>query len=322
MSFNHLKVSRLESETQKYIDKAKSEVRTTNESDERYYAMVTRNVDGVHGVDVQTATFCEALRKELRGIKFGYSRSGAKTVWKGSNVVLQTLWAYYPGDEYALGLVGYADFAVSGTGDDKFAVYARGIKNEKFGEDHDQYYMAMSVDVTKAVKNAKKYLRRYGTPEVAMMSLSDFQHKLSSAMWTASSEHRSAKESFVNNLSFEMELEAIINSGYQFNNPVLGDVARDLIAKYKESVERQNQAHHGWYVLVRDFAGGQMFDVAEVLDMKRATVRNLGEIKAYTPEELPEDIGHKIAALSMLEGEAFVEGLGMRVSPTSYWVLQ
>jgi hypothetical protein len=322
MSFNHLKVARLEHETEKYIDKAKSGVHTTNEADERYYAMVTRNVDGVHSVDVKTAEFCEALRKELRGIKFGYSRSGAKTVWKGSNVVLQTLWAYYPGDEYALGMVGFADFAVSGAGDDKFCVYARGIKNEKFGEDRDQYHMSMSNDVAKAVKNAKKYLRRYGTPEVAMMSLSDLQSKLSQAGWTASSEYRAAKEKFCNDASFEAELYAIINSGYQFNNPLLANIARDLIDKYKEKIVREAQAHHGWYVLVRDFAGGQMFDVAEVLDMKRATVRNLGEVKAYTPEELPEDIGHKIAALSMLEGEAFVEGLGMRVSPTSYWVLK
>jgi len=44
--------------------------------------------------------------------------------------------------------------------------------------------------------------------------------------------------------------------------------------------------------------------------------------KTLLPNELPDDLAHKLASLSMLNDEAYVEGLGMRVSASTYWVVK
>lgn len=322
MGFKHVTVDRVLRDTERHIEKMNRAQERYDEETLKYRAMVTRTVDGISDVTVQTAELCEAIRKKLRGIKFGYCGVGAKSVWQGNVVSIQTLWAYYPDDEYALGMVGFADFAVSSVSDDKFCVYARNIKNEKFNDSRDQYYMAMSSDAMRAVKNAEKYLRRYTTSKLAEMSFDGFQSKTSMSKWTAMSSYRAAKEQLVNDVAFEAELQAIVKSGYQFNNPLLAEKVTAVIDKHAESVLEAARECHAWYVQVRNFAGHQTFDVLDVCNVRTARPPVDGGTKTYTPEELPEEIGHKLAALSMLEGEAFVEGLGMRVSPTSYWVLK
>ena len=76
---------------------------------------------------------------------------------------------------------------------------------------------------------------------------------------------------------------------------------------------------------VREQFGEQLFDVIAVLDVKKATGRSVGSHRTYKAEnlgEVDENLAAKLAALSMLDDGAFVEGLGHKVNPTSYWVLK
>lgn len=324
MSFNHMKVSRLLAETEKYITNHNNSISTTSEEERAHRMRVTRTVDGVPDVSVTLATFCEAISRELRGIKFAFARRGNKTVFDGSVAKMQTLWAYYPGDEYAVGLVGHADFAVSGTGDDKYCVYSRKIKNEKFADHRDQYHMAMSDSLDRAVKSAKKSLRRYSVTEVAEMTLGEFQSKLTSVTWKMQSEMSDARKTLFDHPSLDAELRSMVISDYQFNCPLLANAVRDYLAKKDEYAERGNIPAHGWFVVVRDEFGHQVFDVIEAYDIKRAS--HVGSTqwatKTLLPNDVPEELSGKLAALSMLTDDNYVEGLGMRVSPTTYWVLK
>jgi hypothetical protein len=68
-----------------------------------------------------------------------------------------------------------------------------------------------------------------------------------------------------------------------------------------------------------------VFDVIAVLDVRKASSKHVGAHRTYKAEELndvDENLASRLAALSMLENDAFVEGLGHKVSPTSYWVLK
>ena len=322
--FNHIKVSTLMSDTEKYIERHNNGISTTDEATERHRMRVTRTVDGVPNVSVTLATFCEAIRGELRGIKFAYARRGSKTVFDGGASKIQTLWAYYPGDEYAVGMVAYADFAVSGTGDDKYCVYSRKIKNEKFADHRDQYYMSMSDSIDRAVKSAKKSLRRYSVTEVAEMTLGEFQSKLSSVSGQMQSEMAAARKTLFEHPSLDAELRSMVISGYQFNCPLLANAVRNYLAKKDEYAERGNVPAHGWFVVVRDEFGHQVFDVIEAYDIKRASrvASTQWATKTLLPNDVPDELSGKLAALSMLTDDNYVEGLGMRVSPTTYWVIK
>jgi hypothetical protein len=98
-----------------------------------------------------------------------------------------------------------------------------------------------------------------------------------------------------------------------------------MLAKLDEQLAKQYEAHHGYYVQVREYLGEQVFDVIVVLDVKKATGRSVGTHRTYKSEELAEvdeNLPSRLATLSMLENGAFVEGLGHKVSETSYWVLK
>jgi hypothetical protein len=62
-----------------------------------------------------------------------------------------------------------------------------------------------------------------------------------------------------------------------------------------------------------------------VLDIKKTSIYSFAPPRAYKAHELAEvdeNLPSRLATLSMLEDDAFVEGLGHKVSPTSYWVLK
>lgn len=322
MGFNHMRVSTLLADTEKYI--TRNVVVTTDVHEQATRARLTRTVDDMPNVHTLLATFCETIRGELRGIKFAYARRGSKVMYDEGIATLRTLWAYYPGDEYAVGMVGYADFAVSGVGDNKYGVYSRKIKNEKFSEQRDQYFMTMSDKLNRAVWSAKKYLRRYGLSEIAEMSLDDFQSRLSSAGWKLQAELSDARSELFGHPSFDAELRSMLINGYQFNCPLLGNAVRTYVARKDAHEAHGNAPVHGWFVSVRDEFGHQVFDVIEAYDIRRASHRSNPSWsgKAMLPNELPEDLTHKLAALSMLSDDNYVEGLGLRVSPTSYWVVR
>jgi hypothetical protein len=319
MGFNHMLVSKLLADTEKMIDRE-----TTSQEEEERRLRITRTVDGVPNVALNVANFCEAIRSELRGIKFAYTRRGAKSVYNGGLLTHQTLWAYYPGDEFAVGMVGCADFAVSGTTDNKYCIYSRKITNDKFAEHRDQYFMVMSDAMERAVKNAKKHLRRYAVSEVADMTVSEFQSKLSTESWKAQSEFSDAKDAVFRHPSLTTELRSMIDRGYEFNCPLLRNAVTEYLSKHAEYEARKNAPTHGWFVTVRDEFGHQVFDTIEAYDIKGASRRTIGNwaTKTLLPNELPEDLAHKLASLSMLNDDAYVEGLGMRVSASTYWVVR
>ena len=74
-------------------------------------------------------------------------------------------WVYFEDDHIALGLVGYGDFRTKGDGTMLYTVKAPSIRNGKYSDYSSQYNMVMSADRSKAVKNARKYLRRISPVE-------------------------------------------------------------------------------------------------------------------------------------------------------------
>ena len=323
MTFSHMPVAKVVKDHQRQMEYMANQINTTDEAESRARAHYLRDVDGVP-VHHLLAEMCKEVRKVARGVKFAVERNG-KSQWRDGMQVISEIWAYFPEDQYAFMRLGFADYSVQSGTSSKFAVYSRNIKNEKFNDQREQYHMAMADSLDRAMKNIKKFMRRYGVHEVAQMSLDTFQSKLGSAVWTASSAYSEAYSTVTKHGSFHNEMRSLVLNGYQFNDPAFGAAVKDMLAKLDEQMAKQYEQHHGYYVQVREYMGEQVFDVIAVLDIKKATRSMVGAHRTYKGEELmelDENLPNRLAALSMLDDGAFVEGLGHKVSATSYWVLK
>lgn len=323
MSFKHKLVKRLEDTHQRAIERSAATVETMNEEKARHRARIMREVDGLP-VSIRVAEFCDEVRRIHRNVRFAVE-GNPKSQWENGDLVIREIWAYFPGDEYAFMRLGHADYYVRDGGGNKYGIYTRNIHNEKFNNGREQYHMAMADTLERAVKNVKKFMRRYSVGEVVDMRLYDFQNKVSSAGWTTSSAVREARETLVNHPSLATELQHMVNMGYQFNCPLFANVVRDYVEKHAVDKDKQNQQHHAYYVSVSEEFGEQVFNVVTVLDVKRAHVDPSVKVASLKGEELStvdEELPHKLATLSMLEAGNFIEGLGIKVNDRAYWVMK
>lgn len=322
MTFSHMKVAKVQESHARAVKQHEEAINTVTEAGVKERQRMVQLVDGVP-VHALLGKLCDAVRGTHRNIRFAVHRNG-KTQWVDGQPVVCEIWAYFDGDDYACMRLGYADYSVQ-SGSSKYGVYSRTVKNEKYRDDKEQYYMAMADSLERAIKNVKKHMRRYAPNEVALMSLGDFQHKVSSGAWTASTAYNEAYREVCQHGSFHNEMRSLVINNHQFNDPVFGGLVKSMLDKLDEQMAKQYEAHHGYYVQVREYLGEQVFDVITVLDVKKASTKHIGAHRTYKPEELTEldeNLPSRMAALSMLEDGAFVEGLGHKVSPTSYWVLK
>lgn len=296
--------------------------RTTNAVDTFKYA--------INGVPVHRNlfAFCEALRSKFRHIKFAATNNERTSIWNG-DLVRGEMWAYFPDDEYAPVRVGYDDYAVKDV-EWRYSVYARTIRNEKYAPQRDQYYMALAQSMDKAVNNFKKHLRPYTVADVAAMSLNTFSGLLSNVVGAASEKYINAKNKVKQHDSFINELRLLMENSHEFSDATFGAAIREMFTLREVWNAERNRTYHGYYVKLREYLGEQVFDVIPVLDIKKARIGSSASSRptvhtTYTLDELmalDADLPPKLSTLSMLDNYAFVEGLGQKVSPTSYWVLK
>jgi hypothetical protein len=234
---------------------------------------------------------------------------------------MQELYVYMDGHTYAMMKIGYADYSVKNTGDVKYMVSARMIKNEKFREDSDQYHMATAENIERAMKNVKKYMRPYSPVECASMSFHDVRSKFSSVVSDVGSKLYNAKNDIFSSAHLRAELFHMVDVGYEF----LSEEFKGMIVKWREAYradqEARGRALHAYYVNVRIHREEMVCDVIEVLDAnKRTTLDAHAPVVTYKMEELPEHIGGSLAALSMVEDDHYVDGVGLRVDSATFWV--
>ena len=324
MAYKHMKVSVIEKDHKRALEMRANQIETVSEKEEREFSLITRPVNGLP-VAIELAIFCDEIRAAFRGIEFAI-RSNGKSVWRNGTLVMSEVWAYFPGDEYAVMRIGWCDYSVDRGATARYGIYARTITNEKYCDDKEQHYMMLADSPVRAFKNVKKAMRRYTPGELAGISYELFRDKVTDQVWNAKSMHRETGHLLVNHASFIDEMRGIVNSGYQFHNPAFAKAMTDMLQAFDAAKAKDNEVHHGYYVHAYELAGAQMFDVVMVYDIKNTTsVKNSKDYKTFTFAEMAEfdaELPNKLAALSMLEAGAFVEGLGLKESGTCWWVFK
>jgi hypothetical protein len=311
MSYDHTRVDDIERKTKDVLARLSTTINTVNEGDPPIHM-----VDGIP-VEPALAQFCAEIRKVNRHVKFGVAKR-SKHSFNGKFCELH---AYMDGHTYATMKIGYGDYSTKGNGESKYMVYARMINNEKFREDSDQYHMATAEGIERAIKNVKKYMRPYSPIECASMSFDSVRNKFSSVVQGVSSELYHARSHVLESGHIRNELFHMLDVGYEF----LSEEFRDKIAtwreKYNEDQVSRGRALHVYYVNVRIHREEMVCDVIEVLDAnKRSRMDTTPSVMTYKMEELPEDIAGNLAALSMVDDDHYVDGVGLRVDSSTFWV--
>jgi hypothetical protein len=311
MAFKHIEVAEIVRRTADRIAQVAQQVNTVVQPHG------VQVIDEIPCID-DLAQFARAIRKTNRHVKFGITRR-SKFAWASEKHM--ELCVYMEGDMYAMATIGYSNYSVGKdtTASNKFMVASRTIKNEKYKDNRDEYHMTMTDTLDRAVKNAAKYIRRYTTLEVAAISHERIRHKLRAPAGKANSNLYDAKRHVRDHMNLETELLVLLESGYSFISHELRDAITELRDAQKANTEAKNMSKACYFVTVRLQNDDMMCDVVRLHsyeDIKNGTDPTV----VYKMEELPEELAGRIAVLSMVEDDQYVDNVGIRVNSSTFWV--
>ena len=264
--------------------------------------------------------FMAEIRKSFRGVLFTQDAGDKRRVY-----------VHMPNDPYVMGYIGYGDFLTTAKAmQSSYVISSRHIMNYKYADHNDQHYMAMSINLSTAVRNAKKYLRPLTTKDMALdqWTESDMRRKskdTKSAMEVKRNNALSdllAKSNRTLNIEYNPMLEymrTLVTVGHEFTDKELESNLLSYFALEKDVNAFSGNDIDVDYVRVYEKYGKQVFDVVPLIreDSYRSA---LGNLTTYDKDKVPEDIMGKVSVLSMVENGHWVDDVGYRVDATMFYV--
>ena len=234
---------------------------------------------------------------------------------------------YRPQDKYIMGRLEYDG--------EKYGVYSRTIENKRYNEYNADHYTKKSTVMNKAVKHALAYLRPYKPVEVAHRRGRELEKFISSVP----GQLREAKQNLsreltsnYNNLAtdtFEAELRHLVQSGYRFMNPEIGEKLTKYFEVKQAHEEATNRKHDMVYLRVYQHNNQQLADIALLPHelTKRlefhfaADYYKLAEQAEGVPiEQLGDNLIGRVSVLSMLQPEQGEPGIGYKADEDEFFV--
>jgi len=264
--------------------------------------------------------FMAEIRKSFRGVLFTPDAGDKRRVY-----------VHMPNDPYVMGYIGYGDFLTTAKAmQSSYVISSRHIMNYKYADYNDQHYMAMSINLSTAVRNAKKYLRPLTTKDMALdqWTESDMRRKSKNTKSEMEVKRNNAlsdllaKSNREKNIDYNPMLEymrTLVKVGHEFTDK---ELESNLLSYF--ALEKDVNAFNGNdvdvdYVRVYEKYGKQVFDVVRLIreDSYRST---LGNLTTYDKDKVPEDVMGKVSVLSMVENGHWVDDVGYRVDATMFYV--
>jgi len=269
-------------------------------------------------LDIQD--FMKGIRRAFRGVLFTPDAGDKRRVY-----------VHMPNDPYVMGYIGYGDFLTTAKAmQNSYVISSRHIMNYKYADYNDQHYMAMSINLDTAVRNAKKYLRPLTTKDMALdqQTESDMRRKskdTKSAMEVKRNNALSdllAKSNRTLDIDYNPMLEymrTLVTVGHEFTDKELESNLLSYFALEKDVKAFSGNDVDVDYVRVYEKYGKQVFDVVPLIreDSYRST---LGNLTTYDKDKVPEDVMGKVSVLSMVENGHWVDDVGYRVDATMFYV--
>lgn len=286
-----------------------------NEFDKLEHSLTDSYNDADDNRYVKLKDFASVVRKEMR----------VHTIQRTHN----TMFIYRKGELMMMGYIGYGDFATSVHGEDKYIVCARGIENMKYCASGDQHNMRMSVNIDTAVKHAKRSFQSYSIYECAKALVggvkNSVQHVINkkqqkcneaiAAVGLDTTGYSGAKKATQRLMA---EIRSMVQAGHTFNDKELDADIRAMFA-LTEDRKLFNEVVPMNFVHVNERYGQQVVNCARIKDVTNYRCE-LDTAQTFAMDEVPEDMEHKCAALSICEDGHFVEGVGQRINDHTFYL--
>lgn len=263
--------------------------------------------------NVQSPQFTDlmgAVGEELRDVKF-------------CRMNYRTAIVYREGDVFALGEIGYRDVSVKGAEGMKYYVHSRLISNEKYKDSSWQHRVLASKSLKNAVKAASTYLRQYSGEEIA-----DNTHDaVRQIVQPVVESHHSAARLAYRDLTGEAGYASNMNSefiselrNHTFVSPKLNEAAARFYAAKDAWDDAKKAMSNGLHmVAVSDNYGQRVADLAKVEMNYPYKVESLGKRPL---DSLDEWVHGRIAVLSMMPPQTYVQGVGTRLDDRVFYIAE
>ena len=269
--------------------------------------------------NIHLQEFMAEVRKAFRGIMFTPHDKDVRKVY-----------LHMPNEPYAMGFIAYGDYQTEVKADQSsYIVSSRHIRNMKYADYNDQHYMSMSINLDTAVRNAKKYFRPLTTKDMALDKEHDMLQKAKDTESRASNTRSNALSDLLarNNRQTHIEhnpmleyMRTLVKVGHEFTNKQLES---DLLNYFKLEEEHETLKTKGVkvsYVRIYEKYGEQFFDVVPITKDPKVYGSTTETVVSYKHADVPQDVLGKVAVLSMVENNHWVDDVGYRVDATMFYV--
>ena len=239
-------------------------------------------------------------------------------------------WVYREKDAFALGYIAFKDTRDDKANDDdpKYLVYSPNIHNGKYSYG-DRMYSTQATTIEKGVKKASTYFRPLTILQTVTLTEYECCRGANKPTRDWQETFEKMKTTMTNQLFFitsqnnplDAELKHMLSSGYEFLDKQLGEQLRDMFeAREYYNDAKKNNTKKFTYVEAYESFGQNKFRCAPVdlsgysPDVDRSSTFTYGE------EDLPEEIKDKLAILSMLSNDQYVENVGYRAAENIFYL--
>ena len=325
MGYQDITVARVREQTEKIktaTDKYFSDAPETAEKAKAY-----PQVNGVM-IRPELKEFIDKIRQTYKFYEVGFTRHCQTTWVSGLCDVFEEAVFYVPNEMFARGAIGYGTgFGASGRkSEDKaeYMVYSRLISNSRYRSDRKQKNMVRTDNLDKALRSAYKYLQPYSLNEVAEVSRSELAWNMRRLAEGKKYESSGTYNAITDRKLLVNELQALVQSGYKFVSEEFASNVGTYFQQMKEYQEKYTKPVNAYFVLFRnDHNDEPIVEVTECFNVREGDEggrRTYGEKVVLKQEDLPIDIAGKVAVINMTEQDRYVEGVGMKVNDTSFWI--
>jgi len=225
---------------------------------------------------------------------------------------------------YQIGHIGFGDFSATKSGKPTYVVHSRKIRNPKFREGRDQFHMVMTLDIKKAIINAKKYLTPFSTKELATYSYDSIASNSQTALIHANNQMTKTLDpiEYAKNLWIK-ELLNLKNQGVTFVTQQFQDIMKVLPERVDIYNEEKKKKVYGLFVRLYNVGEDTYIDVQQA-DNLRGSLPALKslilDMQTFSMSSAPQDILGGVATLAILEPNQYVTNVGMKIDEKHYWI--
>ena len=240
----------------------------------------------------------------------------------------ETAWVWREGDSFTMGYIGYMDMTFSGLkeANTKYTCVSKNIVNSKYNNGQDQHHMASSLDLEKAMKNAKKYLRAWSPIEIANISFPAFRQEFRKISNNANNEYLEKLNEFVRSFKEKQdvfkEMGYLLDSEYKFRFTTVKALLQDIHSRLDDYKETQNRNPIYKFVFVRERSGEQQACILKVdATNYYISLNTTPDTMTWTPtSDLDDELVRKVSSLSFLKTNDYMDGIGFKAADNCFYV--